>query len=47
VTGLPEIRYVKCDGRDVAYQLIGSGSVPFVAYLDIPNHLDLMWTDAA
>jgi class 3 adenylate cyclase/pimeloyl-ACP methyl ester carboxylesterase len=47
VVGLPEIRYVKCDGRDVAYQLLGSGTVPIVAYLDIPSHLDLMWTDPA
>ena len=32
---LPEIRYAKCDGRDLAYQVLGSGPVPFVASLDI------------
>lgn len=44
---LPEIRYAKCDGRDVAYQVLGSGPVPFVASLDIGAHLDLIWTDPA
>jgi class 3 adenylate cyclase/pimeloyl-ACP methyl ester carboxylesterase len=47
VAELPEIRYVKCDGRDVAYQLLGSGSVAFVGYLEIATHLDVMWTDPA
>jgi class 3 adenylate cyclase len=42
---LPEIRYVKCDGRDVAYQTLGSGGVPFVGCFEIGAHLDLMWTD--
>ena len=30
---LPEIRYATCDGRDVAYQVVGSGAVPFVGLL--------------
>jgi class 3 adenylate cyclase/pimeloyl-ACP methyl ester carboxylesterase len=47
VAELPEIRYVRCDGREVAYQVLGSGAVPFVAYLDIGAHLDLIWTDPA
>jgi pimeloyl-ACP methyl ester carboxylesterase len=44
---LLEIRYATCDGRDVAYQVVGSGAVPFVGYFDIGAHLDLMWTDPA
>ena len=44
---LPEIRYVACDGREVAYQVLGSGGVPFVGYFEIGAHLDLMWTDPA
>jgi class 3 adenylate cyclase/pimeloyl-ACP methyl ester carboxylesterase len=47
VAELPEIRYAECDGRDVAYQVLGSGAVPFVGYFDIGVHLDLMWTDPA
>jgi class 3 adenylate cyclase/pimeloyl-ACP methyl ester carboxylesterase len=47
VAVLPEIRYAKCDGRDVAYQVLGSGGVPFVGYFDVGVHLDLMWTDPA
>ena len=43
----PEIQYVKCGGRDVAYQALGSGAVPFVGYFEIGAHLDLMWTDPA
>ena len=44
---LPEIRYADCDGRDVAYQVMGSGAVPFAGYFDLGVHLDLMWTDPA
>ena len=43
----PEIRYVKCAGRDLAYEVVGSGTAGFVVYLDIGAHLDLMWTDPA
>jgi pimeloyl-ACP methyl ester carboxylesterase len=43
----PEIRYVKCGGRDLAYEVVGSGPAGFVVYLDIGAHLDLMWTDPA
>jgi class 3 adenylate cyclase/pimeloyl-ACP methyl ester carboxylesterase len=43
----PEIRYVKCGGRDLAYAVVGSGAAGFVRYLDIGAHLDLMWTDPA
>jgi pimeloyl-ACP methyl ester carboxylesterase len=41
----PEIRYVSCGGRDLAYEVVGSGTAGFVVLLDIPAHLDLMWTD--
>ena len=44
---LPEIRYADCDGRDVAYQVMGRGAVPFAGYFDLGVHLDLMWTDPA
>jgi pimeloyl-ACP methyl ester carboxylesterase len=43
----PEIRYVKCGGRDLAYEVVGSGTAGFVVFLDIGAHLDLMWTDPA
>jgi class 3 adenylate cyclase/pimeloyl-ACP methyl ester carboxylesterase len=41
----PDIRYVSCGGRDLAYQVVGSGTAGFVRYMDIAVHLDLMWTD--
>jgi pimeloyl-ACP methyl ester carboxylesterase len=43
----PEIRYVKCGGRDLAYEVVGSGTAGFVGFCDIGAHLDLMWTDPA
>jgi len=43
----PEIRYVECAGRDLAYEMVGSGTAGFVVFLDIGAHLDLMWTDPA
>ena len=43
----PEIRYVSRGGRDLAYEVVGSGTAGFVIYLDIGAHLDLMWTDPA
>ncbi len=43
----PDIRYVSCGGRDLAYQVVGSGTAGFVRYLDLGAHLDLMWTDPA
>ena len=36
----PEIRYVKCAGRDLAYEVVGSGTAGFVVFLDIGAHLD-------
>jgi class 3 adenylate cyclase/pimeloyl-ACP methyl ester carboxylesterase len=41
----PEIRYVSCGGRELAYQVAGSGAAGFVGFFDIGAHLDLMWTD--
>src|SRR6478672_6075632 len=41
----PEIRYVSCGGRDLAYEVVGSGSAGFVVILECGAHLDLMWTD--
>jgi class 3 adenylate cyclase len=43
----PEIRYVQCGGRDLAYEVVGSGTAGFVVFLEIGAHLDLMWTDPA
>src|ERR1700727_1718463 len=43
----PEIRYVECDGRDVAYQVTGAGSRGLVIVLEVAAHLDLIWTDSA
>jgi hypothetical protein len=43
----PEIQYVKCGGRDLAYEVVGSGAAGFVVFLDMGAHLDLMWTDPA
>src|SRR3954447_10585502 len=34
-------------GRDLAYEVIGSGTAGFVVYLECGAHLDLMWTDPA
>jgi class 3 adenylate cyclase/pimeloyl-ACP methyl ester carboxylesterase len=47
VAGPPDLRYVTCGGRDLAYEVVGSGTAGFVIYLDIGAHLDLMWTDPA
>ena len=38
---------VKCGGRDLAYEVVGSGAAGFVVFLDMGAHLDLMWTDPA
>jgi class 3 adenylate cyclase/pimeloyl-ACP methyl ester carboxylesterase len=43
----PEIRYVDCDGRDLAYQVVGTGSSGVVCILELSTHLDLLWTDPA
>jgi class 3 adenylate cyclase/pimeloyl-ACP methyl ester carboxylesterase len=43
----PEIQYVKCGGRDLAHEVVGSGAAGFVVFLDMGAHLDLMWTDPA
>ena len=43
----PEIRYVQCGGRDLAYQVAGSGPAEIVNVLEITVHLDLLWTDPA
>ena len=43
----PEIRYVQCGGRDLAYQVAGSGPAEVVNVLEITVHLDLLWTDPA
>jgi class 3 adenylate cyclase/pimeloyl-ACP methyl ester carboxylesterase len=38
-------RYVDRDGAALAYQVIGSGPVDVVYYMEINQHLDLCWTD--
>jgi pimeloyl-ACP methyl ester carboxylesterase len=43
----PEIQYVNCGGRDLAYEVSGFGTAGFVVYLECGAHLDLMWTDPA
>ena len=41
----PEIRYVARDGKDLAFQVVGSGPHHVVNVLEVPVHLDLLWTD--
>jgi hypothetical protein len=30
----PEIQYVSCGGRDLAYEVIGAGTAGFLVYLE-------------
>jgi class 3 adenylate cyclase len=41
----PQTRYLDRDGAALAYQVIGKGPANVVAYLEVVQHLDLMWTD--
>lgn len=41
----PETRYISRDGISFAYQLVGDKSINVLWFLEINNHLDLMWTD--
>jgi len=38
-------QYIDRDGAALAYQVIGDGPVDIVHFLEISQHLDLMWTD--
>ena len=38
-------RYIDRDGAALAYQVVGSGPVDVVVYLELGQHLDLCWTD--
>ena len=38
-------QYVDRDGAALAYQVVGSGQVDLVCAWDMPQHLDLLWTD--
>ena len=37
--------YVDRDGAQLAYQVIGAGSMSVVVHLEVVQHLDLCWTD--
>jgi class 3 adenylate cyclase/pimeloyl-ACP methyl ester carboxylesterase len=37
--------YIDRDGAALAYQVAGDGPVDIVHFLELPQHLDLMWTD--
>lgn len=41
----PRTQYLDRDGSALAYQVIGEGPVNVVAYFEIVQHLDLLWTD--
>ncbi|MFC4606184.1 adenylate/guanylate cyclase domain-containing protein [Rhodococcus kronopolitis] len=41
----PGTRYVQCEGRSLAYQVVGEGGADVVVFLEIGLHPDLMWTD--
>jgi class 3 adenylate cyclase/pimeloyl-ACP methyl ester carboxylesterase len=47
VAETPVIRYLKSDGKDLAYQVAGAGSVGIVNVLELTVHLDLLWADPA
>jgi class 3 adenylate cyclase/pimeloyl-ACP methyl ester carboxylesterase len=38
-------QYVDRDGAALAYQVVGDGPVDIVHFLELSQHLDLMWTD--
>jgi class 3 adenylate cyclase len=38
-------RYIDRDGAALAFQVVGSGPADVVAYWDIPQHLDMGWSD--
>jgi class 3 adenylate cyclase/pimeloyl-ACP methyl ester carboxylesterase len=38
-------QYVDRDGAQLAYQVVGNGSMSLVIHLEIVQHLDLCWTD--
>lgn len=44
---MPETRYAKSDGIDIAYQSFGTGDVPVVAVPPIVSNIDLVWEDSA
>jgi class 3 adenylate cyclase/pimeloyl-ACP methyl ester carboxylesterase len=41
----PATSYLDRDGAALAYQVVGTGPVDVVWYLEISQHLDLCWTD--
>lgn len=41
----PRTQYLDREGSALAYQVIGDGPVNVVAYFEIIQHLDLLWTD--
>lgn len=41
----PRTQYLDRDGSALAYQVIGEGPINVVAYFEIVQHLDLLWTD--
>src|SRR5215204_5535681 len=43
---LPETRYAKGPGGNIAYQVVGDGPVDLVIVPGWLSHVDLMWSDA-
>ncbi len=41
----PVTNYLDREGSTLAYQVLGSGSVDLVCYLEVAMHIDLLWTD--
>jgi class 3 adenylate cyclase len=41
----PPTEYVEREGSQLAYQVIGTGPLNLVVYLEVVQHLDLCWTD--
>ena len=41
----PRTQYLDREGSALAYQVIGDGPLNVVAYFEIVQHLDLLWTD--
>src|SRR5689334_12661852 len=44
---VPETRYARSDGIDIAYQAFGDGDIPFVAVPPIVSNIEVIWEDPA
>jgi class 3 adenylate cyclase/alpha-beta hydrolase superfamily lysophospholipase len=43
VSTIPETRFTRCDGVDIAYQVIGDGGLDIVYIPAFVSHLEVMW----